>query len=98
MRRRRSTRRGPLWQFHLVDNYAGGSALIARIHHCYADGIALVRVLLSMTDAGPDGPPAMPSRRPRKPASARTAIDPLAQLAAARFPASMKMALNSARR
>lgn len=40
----------PLWQFHLVDRYDGGSALIARIHHCYADGIALVQVLLSLTD------------------------------------------------
>jgi diacylglycerol O-acyltransferase len=39
----------PLWQFHLVDNYGGGSALITRIHHCYADGIALIQVLLSMT-------------------------------------------------
>ena len=46
----------PLWQFHLVDNYDGGSALIARIHHCYADGIALVRVMLSMTDAGAGRP------------------------------------------
>ena len=42
-----------MWQFHLVENYDGGSALIARIHHCYADGIALVRVMLSMTDAAP---------------------------------------------
>src|SRR4029453_1601801 len=50
----------PMWQFHLVDHYEGGSALIARIHHCYADGIALVRVMLSMTDASADGPPAMP--------------------------------------
>ena len=50
----------PLWQFHLVDNYDGGSALIARIHHCYADGIALIQVMLSMTDAAPRGPPAMP--------------------------------------
>ena len=32
----------PLWQFHLVDNYDGGSALVMRIHHCYADGIAMV--------------------------------------------------------
>ena len=41
----------PLWQFHLVEKYGGGSALVTRIHHCYADGIALVQVLLSMTDA-----------------------------------------------
>ena len=32
------------WQFHLVERYQGGSALVARIPHCYADGIALVRV------------------------------------------------------
>jgi WS/DGAT/MGAT family acyltransferase len=50
----------PWWQFHLVDNLKGGSALIARIHHCYADGIALVRVVMSMTDAKPNGPAAMP--------------------------------------
>jgi diacylglycerol O-acyltransferase / wax synthase len=43
----------PLWQFHLVDRYNGGSALITRIHHCYADGIALVQVLLSLTDTAP---------------------------------------------
>ncbi|MFT3896242.1 MAG: wax ester/triacylglycerol synthase family O-acyltransferase [Thermomonas sp.] len=41
----------PLWQFHLVEGYRGGSAIVARIHHCYADGIALVQVLLSLTDA-----------------------------------------------
>jgi len=44
----------PLWQFHLVERYDGGSALVARIHHCYADGIALVQVLLSLTDTSPD--------------------------------------------
>jgi diacylglycerol O-acyltransferase / wax synthase len=40
----------PLWQFHLVDNFRGGCALVMRIHHCYADGIALTQVLLAMTD------------------------------------------------
>ena len=59
----------PRWQFHLVDNYAGASAVVVRIHHCYADGIALVRVMLSMTDATADGPPAMPFQsRERRPA------------------------------
>mgnify|MGYP000719100771 CR=1 FL=1 len=48
----------PLWQFHLVEKYDGGSALITRIHHCYADGIALVQVMLSMTDSE-----ARPSKR-----------------------------------
>jgi diacylglycerol O-acyltransferase / wax synthase len=40
----------PLWQFHLVDNYQGGQALVARIHHCIGDGMALVSVMLSMTE------------------------------------------------
>lgn len=44
----------PLWQFHVVENYRGGSVLIARIHHCYADGLALVQVMLSLTDTAPD--------------------------------------------
>ncbi|MFE0499454.1 WS/DGAT/MGAT family O-acyltransferase [Lysobacter soli] len=45
----------PLWQFHLVERFdGGGSALVARIHHSYADGIALVQVLLSLTDTQPD--------------------------------------------
>jgi WS/DGAT/MGAT family acyltransferase len=44
----------PLWQFHLVDGYGDGAAMVARIHHCIADGIALARVLLSLTDESPD--------------------------------------------
>jgi diacylglycerol O-acyltransferase len=54
----------PMWQFHLVEGYGAGSAIVVRIHHCYADGIALIQVMLSMTDAdragrvpGPVPPP-----------------------------------------
>ena len=47
----------PLWQFHLVEDYQGGSAVIMRIHHCYADGIALIHVLLSLTDPAADTAP-----------------------------------------
>lgn len=43
----------PLWSFHIVERFKRGSAIIARIHHCYADGIALVRVLLDLTDTHP---------------------------------------------
>ncbi len=46
----------PLWQFHLIEHYEGGSALIARIHHCIGDGIALISVMLSITDGGNDPP------------------------------------------
>lgn len=45
----------PLWDFHLVERYGKGSALVMRIHHCYADGIALIRVLLAMADGAPRG-------------------------------------------
>lgn len=40
----------PLWHFTLVDNYAGGAVLVARLHHCIADGIALIRLLLTLDD------------------------------------------------
>ena len=45
-----------LWQFHVVDNFNGGSALICRLHHCIADGLALVQVLLTTADLEPDAP------------------------------------------
>ena len=47
----------PLWQFHVVENFAGGPVIISRIHHCIADGIALVQVLLSLTDPTPEPRP-----------------------------------------
>lgn len=40
----------PPWHMHLIEDYQGGSAIIVRLHHCIADGIALVQVLLSLTD------------------------------------------------
>lgn len=43
----------PLWAMHLVEAYDGGSALIVRVHHCIADGLALIAVILSITDGGP---------------------------------------------
>ncbi len=46
----------PLWQFHLVEHYQGGSALLARFHHCIADGIALITVLQSLMDDGVSPP------------------------------------------
>lgn len=47
----------PLWQMHLVEDLDGRSALICRIHHCIADGIALISVMLSITDGGSLPPP-----------------------------------------
>ncbi|HET7339301.1 MAG TPA: wax ester/triacylglycerol synthase family O-acyltransferase [Candidatus Dormibacteraeota bacterium] len=47
----------PLWHIHLIDGYERGSVVLARIHHSIADGIALVRVMLSLTDATPNVSP-----------------------------------------
>jgi len=44
----------PLWQFHVIDNCMGGSAVVAKLHHCIADGIALVKVMLGITDPSAD--------------------------------------------
>ncbi len=46
----------PPWKFYIIENYGQGCAVMARLHHCLADGIALVGVLLSMTDFRPDAP------------------------------------------
>jgi WS/DGAT/MGAT family acyltransferase len=47
-------RNRPLWHDYLVDGYGDGAALICRMHHCIADGIALARVMLSLADSQPD--------------------------------------------
>jgi diacylglycerol O-acyltransferase / wax synthase len=47
-------RNRPLWQTYMVDGYGDGAAIISRMHHCIADGIALARVMLSLTDSEPD--------------------------------------------
>ncbi len=51
----------PLWQIHLIEDYQGGSAMLVRIHHCIADGIALISVTMSLVDGG-----APPPERKRK--------------------------------
>jgi len=54
----------PLWQFHLIEDYQGGSALIVRIHHCIADGIALISVTMSLVDGGEPPPERKRKDRP----------------------------------
>ena len=65
----------PLWQMHLIEDYVGpdgvkGSALIVRIHHCIADGIALISVTMSLVDGG-----SAPPERRKKEAAASGAED-----------------------
>ncbi|HSJ17991.1 MAG TPA: wax ester/triacylglycerol synthase family O-acyltransferase [Solirubrobacterales bacterium] len=56
----------PLWNWYLIDGYGSGSAIVARMHHCIADGIALARVLLSLTDSSPEAgiEPGKPAETP----------------------------------
>lgn len=42
------------WQVHLVENYDKCCALVLRFHHSLADGMAIVHVILSMSDPDPD--------------------------------------------
>ena len=64
----------PLWQMHLVDNCTGEDgklrqALIIRIHHCIADGVALVGgVHVDVRQAADDAD--HPARTPRAAAAA----------------------------
>ena len=55
--------RRPLWQFHFVPQYEDGCAVICRFHHCVGDGLALLYVLLTLTD----DPPADLSNAPSVP-------------------------------
>ena len=40
----------PLWDVYLIDGYGDGAAVLTRMHHCIADGIALARVMLTLTE------------------------------------------------
>lgn len=45
----------PLWRIHLVHGYKDGAVLFCRLHHCIGDGLALMLVLLSLTELSADG-------------------------------------------
>jgi diacylglycerol O-acyltransferase / wax synthase len=82
----------PLWQIHLVEGYGDeGSALICRLHHCIGDGLALVHVLLSLTETAPDA--RWPLRRPvRRQVQSRTPFDGLFRRTRKALGASQKVA------
>ena len=57
----------PLWHMYVIEGYGPGTAVLTRMHHCIADGIALTRVLLSLTDEQQDAglaPASEPAGRP----------------------------------
>lgn len=58
-------RQRPLWDLTLVTGLTGNrTAIIARMHHCLADGIAGVNVVNALMDVTPDMP-TLPKRRSR---------------------------------
>ena len=66
----------PLWQFQLIENYQGnGCALLTRIHHCYADGIALISVMLSLTAESAEASIAKPMPKEKRPKGAKHEMD-----------------------
>ncbi len=49
----------PLWTVHIVEKYEGGAAVVFRMHHAIADGVALMGVTLALVDG-----PVRKGRRP----------------------------------
>jgi len=64
----------PLWELHLIEGLKDGrGALIARIHHALADGVAGAALLRIMLDPTPEG--SHPTRKRRR----RATIEPRSQ-------------------
>ncbi len=47
----------PLWKFWLAPNAEGGSVLLLRLHHCYADGVSLTGIFDRLCPASPQQHP-----------------------------------------
>ncbi len=46
----------PLWEVYFIEGVGDGAAMLIRIHHSIADGVALARVMLSAMDGDTSGP------------------------------------------
>ncbi len=44
----------PLWSCEVIQGHPRGTVMLWRIHHCIGDGIALMMVMLALTDRDPD--------------------------------------------
>jgi WS/DGAT/MGAT family acyltransferase len=76
----------PLWQVHLVERVDRGSALLMRLHHCLADGTAMMGVMSRLFDPVPTSrrraaPVSAGLARPQ-PAPAASMVDHAVQLVA----------------
>lgn len=60
----------PLWRFFFIPRFQNGTAVMVKVHHSYADGIALISVLDSIADhsvlhSSPAANFKFPKRQPR---------------------------------
>jgi diacylglycerol O-acyltransferase / wax synthase len=83
----------PLWHVYLLERFGDGCALMVRMHHAIADGIALARVMLSLTDA--DGEPVGFAAPPSPNAGVRGQVTALARPASLAFSAGRLLAHES---
>jgi diacylglycerol O-acyltransferase / wax synthase len=80
----------PLWHAYLIEGFGAGCALLVRIHHCIADGIALARVMLSLTDGARDD--GIESRPPTAGDASRAPLRSLLRSGAGALSASRRIA------
>jgi diacylglycerol O-acyltransferase len=92
----------PMWSFQVVQNFRGGTVIMAKLHHCLGDGVALMLVLLSMTDRTPQiesgarNPFLSLYTRHEKHEEGHLDLDTIRQLAEEIMPEGMKLMLNPA--
>jgi WS/DGAT/MGAT family acyltransferase len=79
----------PLWHATLIEGYGEGCAVLYRIHHCIADGIALARVMLALTDSEAD--PGIAPRPQARAAGSRLGLDTLTRPAGAALSAARRV-------
>ncbi len=76
----------PLWRFFFIPVFGSGTAVMVKVHHSYADGIALISVLDSIADqsvlhSSPAANFKFPKRQPRSGAALDKAVFAVSSLA-----------------
>ncbi|HLZ38888.1 MAG TPA: wax ester/triacylglycerol synthase domain-containing protein [Mycobacteriales bacterium] len=67
----------PLWHAYSIDGYGPGCAVLVRVHHSVADGIALAQVLQSLTDDAPEADERDDDRRGGRRRGWTSLLDPI---------------------
>ena len=92
----------PMWSFQVIESFRGGTVVMAKLHHCLGDGVALMLVLLSMTDRTPQvesgarNPFLSLYTRHERHEEEHLDLDTIRQLAEEIMPEGMKLMLNPA--